>query len=43
MLYEGAFSRGFNAGGELLLGLAWLVALSVAVYLVLRRAVGPRA
>lgn len=42
MLYEGAFSHSFNAAGELLLGLAWLAALSVAVYLVLRRAVGSR-
>ena len=43
MLYEGAFSHSFNAGGELLLSLAWLVALSVAVFVVLRRAVGSRA
>jgi hypothetical protein len=43
MMYEGAFSHSFNAGGELLLGLAWLVVLSVAVYFVLRRAVGPNA
>lgn len=39
VMYEGAFSHSFNAGGELALGLAWLAALSVAVYLLLRRAV----
>jgi hypothetical protein len=39
MLYEGAFSRSFNAGGELLLSLGWLAALSIGVHLVLRRAV----
>jgi hypothetical protein len=43
MLYEGAFSHSFNAGWELLLSLAWLLALSVAVFAVLRRAVGSRA
>jgi hypothetical protein len=39
VMYEGAFSTSFNAGGALAIGLAWLAALSVAVYLVLRRAV----
>lgn len=39
VMYEGAFSHSFHARGELLLGLAWLAALSVAVYVVLRRAV----
>ena len=43
LMYEGAFSRSFHAGGELALSLVWLAALSVAVYLVLRRAVGSRA
>lgn len=43
MLYEGAFSHSFNAGGELLLSLAWLAVLGLAVYFVLRRAVGSRA
>jgi hypothetical protein len=43
VMYEGAFSQSFNAGAELLLSLAWLAALSIAVYLVLRRAVGSRA
>lgn len=43
LMYEGAFSTSFQAGGELALSLAWLAALSVAVYLVLRRAVGSRA
>jgi hypothetical protein len=40
LLYTGAFSHSFQAGGALLLALGWLAALSVAVYLVLRRAVG---
>jgi len=39
LMYEGAFSPGFHAGGELALGLAWLAALSVGCYFVLRRAV----
>ena len=43
VMYDGAFSETFHAGGELLVGVTWLVALGVAVYLVLRRAVGSRA
>jgi hypothetical protein len=43
VMYDGAFSPGFHADGELLLGFGWLAALGVAVYLVLRRAVGSRA
>lgn len=43
MMLDGAYSPAFQAGGELVLSLAWVVALSVAVYLVLRRAVGSRA
>jgi hypothetical protein len=39
LMYEGAFSTGFHAGGELALGLGWLAILSVGCYLVLRRAV----
>ena len=39
LMYEGAFSTSFHAGGELALGFAWLGALSVVVYLMLRRAV----
>jgi len=39
LMYEGAFSTSFQAAGELALGLAWLAALSVGVYVVLRRAV----
>ena len=39
VMYEGAFSSSFHAGGELVLSLAWLAALSVGVYFVLRRAV----
>ena len=38
-MYDGAFSSGFDAGAELLLGLAWLGVLGAAVYVVLRRAV----
>ena len=40
LLFAGAFSRSFHATGALLLTLAWLGALSLAVYLSLRRAVG---
>jgi hypothetical protein len=40
VMYEAAFSTGFHAGLELLVGFAWLVALGGAVYVVLRRAVG---
>lgn len=39
VMYDGAFSPGFDAGGELLLSLAWLGVLGAAVYVVLRRAV----
>jgi hypothetical protein len=41
-MYEAAFSNTFHAGGELLLGIGWLAVLGVAVYVVLRRAVGQR-
>lgn len=40
VMYEGAFSSSFNAGGELALGIGWLLAVGVAVYVVLRQAVG---
>jgi hypothetical protein len=39
VMYEGAFSPSFHAAGALALGLAWLAALSLGAYLVLRRAV----
>jgi hypothetical protein len=39
LMYEGAFSQSFHAGGELALSLAWLVAVAVAVAIVLSRAV----
>ncbi|HSJ18088.1 MAG TPA: hypothetical protein VK920_08335 [Solirubrobacterales bacterium] len=42
VMYDGAFSTTFHAGGELALSLAWLAALGVAVILVLRRAVAAR-
>jgi hypothetical protein len=42
MMYDGAFSQTFHAGSDLALALAWLAALSLGVYLVLRRAVGAR-
>ncbi len=40
VIVDGAFSPQFQAGGELALSLAWTAALGVAVYLLLRRAVG---
>jgi hypothetical protein len=40
MLYDGAFSSTFDAGGELLLSVAWLAVLGAAIYILLRRAVG---
>ena len=42
-MVDGAFSRGFHTRGDLVLGLVWLVALALAAYLTLRRAVGTRA
>jgi hypothetical protein len=42
VMYDGAFSTTFHAGGELALSLAWLAALAAAVILVLRRAVATR-
>jgi hypothetical protein len=42
VMYDGAFSDAFHAGGELLLALGWAVALAIAAYVVLRRAVGAR-
>ncbi len=41
-MVDGAFSRSFHTGVDLLIGLAWLVTLAVAVYLTLRRALGTR-
>jgi hypothetical protein len=43
VMYDGAFSSSFHATGELLIGIGWVAVLGVAVYLVLRRAVGRRA
>ena len=40
VMYDAAFSDTFHAWGGLAVGLGWLAALSVAVYVVLRRAVG---
>ena len=40
VMYDGAFSHTFHAGGELIIGIGWLLALGITVYLVLRRAVG---
>jgi hypothetical protein len=42
VMFDGASSSQFHAGGELVIALGWLVALATAVYLVLRRAVGVR-
>jgi hypothetical protein len=43
VMYDGAFSRSFHAGGELALALGWLAVLGIAVILVLRHAVGAKA
>lgn len=43
IMYDGAFSSSLHAGGEVLLSLGWLAVLGIAVYLVLRHAVGTRA
>jgi len=43
VMLDGAFSPTFHATGYLLLALGWLGALTVAVFLLLRRAVGARA
>lgn len=40
MMYEAAFSSSFHAGAPLALALGWTAALGLAVYLLLRRAVG---
>ena len=42
MLFDGAYAQGFNAGRELLLGLAWLGVLALAVCFVLLRTLGRR-
>ena len=40
VMLDGAYSHTFSAGGALLLALAWVTALAITVYLVLRRALG---
>jgi hypothetical protein len=40
VMLEGAFAPGFNADAPLLIALAWALALNLAAYLVLRRALG---
>ena len=42
LMYEGAFSGRFQALPELIIAVAWAVLLLSALYLLLRRAVGPR-
>lgn len=42
MMVDGAFSSSFHAAGALAISLGWVVALTVTVGLVLRRAVGTR-
>lgn len=42
LMYEGAFSPSFHAGGELALSLAWLATVAGVVAIVLSRAVSPR-
>lgn len=41
LMYEGAFSPSFHAGGELALSLAWLAGVAAVVAVVLGRAVSP--
>ena len=43
VMFDGAYSTQFHAGGELALSIAWAAGLAVAVYLVLRRALGEQA
>lgn len=43
VMFDGGFAHDFDAGGELALALGWLIVLSIAVYVLLRRAVGVRA
>jgi hypothetical protein len=43
LMVDGALSDSFDAGGELVLSLAWTATLTAAVLVVLRRAVGRRA
>jgi hypothetical protein len=43
VMIDGAFSSHFHAGGELLISLGWVAVLGVAVYVLLRRAVGTEA
>ena len=43
VMYDGAFSETFHATGALVIGLGWLAILGLAVYFVLRRAVGQSA
>jgi hypothetical protein len=43
VMYDGAFAQSFHGIGELLLSIGWLAALGIAVYVVLRRAIGQTA
>jgi hypothetical protein len=40
VMYDGAFSSSFGAASELLIGFGWLVAVGLAAFVFLRRAVG---
>lgn len=42
VMFDGAYSHTFHAGGELALALAWLTGLALAVYVVLSRALAAR-
>lgn len=42
VLLDGAFSQGFDAAGPLLVSLAWLLVLSIAVVVLLRRSLSGR-
>jgi hypothetical protein len=43
VMLDGAYAHTFQAGGELLIALGWVAALTTAVFVVLRRAVGAKA
>jgi hypothetical protein len=41
-MFDGTYSTRFQAGGELLIAIAWAVGAALAVYVVLRRSLAPR-
>jgi hypothetical protein len=42
-MFDGGYSHTFHAMGALLVGVGWVIALAIAVYVLLRRAIGVRA